>query len=63
MAVVGLAGMLGGCFPCPACVTADIDVQDYWNLGAMDWDRETTKPSQKKLLELGLDDVVEDLWP
>ena len=25
MALVGLAGMLGGCFPCPACVTADID--------------------------------------
>ena len=24
-ALVGLAGMLGGCFPCPACVTADID--------------------------------------
>jgi hypothetical protein len=23
----------------------------------------TTKPSKKKLLELGLDDVAEELWP
>ncbi len=44
-------------------VTADIEAQVYWNLGALDWDRVTTKPSKKKLLELGLDDVVKDLWP
>jgi hypothetical protein len=44
-----------------AGVTADIEAQIYWNLGAMDWDRETTKPSKKKLLYLGLDDVVKDL--
>ncbi|MFC1991556.1 aldehyde ferredoxin oxidoreductase family protein [Chloroflexota bacterium] len=46
-----------------AGVTADIEAQVYWNLGALDWDRVTTKPSKKKLQELGLDDVAEDLWP
>jgi len=46
-----------------AGVTADIEAQAYWNLGAMDWDRITTKPSKRKLLELGLDDVAADLWP
>jgi aldehyde:ferredoxin oxidoreductase len=46
-----------------AGVTADIDAQVYWNLGAMDWDQITTKPSKKKLLELGLDDLAEELWP
>ena len=46
-----------------AGVTADIEAQVYWNLGAMDWDRLTTKPSKAKLLSLGLDDVVKDLWP
>ena len=46
-----------------ADVTADIEAQVYWNLGALDWDRVTAKPSKKKLLELGLDDVVKDLWP
>jgi aldehyde:ferredoxin oxidoreductase len=46
-----------------ADVTADLDAQVYWNLGAMDWDRVTTKPSRPKLLELGLDDVADELWP
>ncbi len=46
-----------------AGVTADIEAQVYWNLGALDWDRVTTKPSKKKLLELGLDDVAKELWP
>jgi aldehyde:ferredoxin oxidoreductase len=46
-----------------AGMTLDIEAQVYWCLGAMDWDRETTKPSKKKLLALGLDDVAEDLWP
>ena len=46
-----------------AGVTADIEAQNYWNLGALDWDRVTTKPSKKKLEELGLEDVVKDLWP
>jgi len=46
-----------------AGVTADMEAQAYWNLGALDWDPITTKPSKKKLLELGLDDVAEELWP
>jgi aldehyde:ferredoxin oxidoreductase len=46
-----------------AGVTADIEAQVYWNLGALDWDRVTTKPSKAKLLSLGLDDVAKDLWP
>ncbi len=46
-----------------AGVTADIEAQVYWNLGALDWDRITTKPSRKKLLELGLDDLAKELWP
>lgn len=45
-----------------AGVTADIEAQVYWNLGALDWDRITTKPSKEKLLYLGLDDVAKDLW-
>jgi aldehyde:ferredoxin oxidoreductase len=46
-----------------AGVTADLEAQVYWNLGAMDWDRETTKPSKQKLLELGLNDIAGELWP
>ena len=46
-----------------AGVTADVDSFVYWNLGALDWDRVTTKPSKAKLLSLGLDDVARDLWP
>ncbi|MFC2069260.1 aldehyde ferredoxin oxidoreductase C-terminal domain-containing protein [Chloroflexota bacterium] len=46
-----------------AGVRADIEAQIYWNLGALDWDRVTTKPSKNKLLELGLDDVAQELWP
>jgi aldehyde:ferredoxin oxidoreductase len=46
-----------------AGITADIEAQVYWNLGALDWDRFTTKPSKRKLLELGLEDIAQDLWP
>jgi aldehyde:ferredoxin oxidoreductase len=46
-----------------AGITADIEAQVYWNLGALDWDFTTTKPSKKKLVSLGLNDVVSDLWP
>ena len=46
-----------------AGMTADIEAQVYWCLGALDWDRVTTKPSRNKLLELGLDDIAEELWP
>jgi aldehyde:ferredoxin oxidoreductase len=44
-------------------VTADIEAQVYWCLGALDWDRVTTKPSKSKLISLGLDDIAKDLWP
>jgi aldehyde:ferredoxin oxidoreductase len=37
--------------------------QIYWNMGAMDWDPVTTKPSKKKLLSLGMNDLAESLWP
>jgi aldehyde:ferredoxin oxidoreductase len=46
-----------------AGMSADIEAQVYRNLDALDWDRVTTKPSRKKLLELGLDDVAKELWP
>ena len=46
-----------------AGVSTDHEAQIYWGLGALDWARDTTKPSRKKLLELGLDNVVEDLYP
>jgi aldehyde:ferredoxin oxidoreductase len=46
-----------------AGVRADIEAQVYWCLGALDWDRVTTKPSRQKLMELGLTDVAEELWP
>ena len=45
-----------------AGVSLDIEAETWWNLGALDWDRVTTKPSRKKLLELGLNDVAEELW-
>lgn len=46
-----------------AGVTVDLAAQDYWNLGALDWDRVTTKPSRRKLLELGLNDIADELYP
>ncbi|MDO8688363.1 MAG: aldehyde ferredoxin oxidoreductase C-terminal domain-containing protein, partial [Dehalococcoidales bacterium] len=44
-------------------VTSDIETQVRDNLKALDWDLVTAKPSKKKLLELGLDDVVKVLYP
>jgi aldehyde:ferredoxin oxidoreductase len=46
-----------------AGVTIDEDtlVKEY--LAAMDWDLKTAKPSKRKLLELGLADVAQELWP
>jgi len=46
-----------------AGVTVDQKAQIYWNLGAMDWDQATTKPSRKRLLSLGMNDLAEELWP
>jgi aldehyde:ferredoxin oxidoreductase len=46
-----------------AGVTPPAEAQIYWDLGPLDWDRLTTKPSKAKLFSLGLDDVARDLWP
>ncbi|MFH0814383.1 MAG: aldehyde ferredoxin oxidoreductase family protein [Pseudomonadota bacterium] len=46
-----------------AGVTIDVDTQIRDFLKAHDWDLTTAKPSKKKLLELGLEDVVNDLYP
>jgi aldehyde:ferredoxin oxidoreductase len=46
-----------------AGVSIDQKAQVYWGLGALDWDQKTTKPSKKKLLYLGLDDMAKELWP
>jgi aldehyde:ferredoxin oxidoreductase len=35
-------------------------LKDYYRLN--DWDWNTGKPTRKKLLSLGLDDVSRDLW-
>jgi aldehyde:ferredoxin oxidoreductase len=42
-------------------VDEDTMIKEY--LTAMDWDLKTAKPSKKKLLELGLADVAQELWP
>ena len=46
-----------------AGVTIDTKAQNAWSLGAMDWDLVTTKPSKKKLMDLGLKELAEELWP
>ncbi len=46
-----------------AGITMDIKEEAWWHLGALDWDRRTTVPSRNKLLELGLNDIAEELWP
>jgi len=45
-----------------AGVTVDVETQVREYLEAMDWDVNTAKPSKRKLLELGLDDVANDLY-
>jgi len=42
-------------------VDLELLARDY--LEAMDWDINTGKPSRKKLLELGLKDMAQVLWP
>jgi aldehyde:ferredoxin oxidoreductase len=44
-------------------VTIDEETMDREYLAAMDWDLKTAKPSKKKLLELNLKDVAQELWP
>jgi aldehyde:ferredoxin oxidoreductase len=46
-----------------AGVTSDLEAEAYWHLGQLDWDRVTTKPSQNKLLALGMNDIAAELWP
>jgi len=46
-----------------AGVTIDEDTMIKEYLTAMDWDLKTAKPSKKKLLELGLKEVAQELWP
>lgn len=43
-------------------ITVDAEAQIQRELQALDWDSVTAKPSRKKLLELGLDDIAEELW-
>jgi len=44
-------------------VTVDVNnmVTEYYQ--AMDWDVDTGKPSKKKLVDLGLEDMARELWP
>jgi aldehyde:ferredoxin oxidoreductase len=44
-----------------AGVSTDIEGQIAENLQALDWDPITTRPSRKKLLELGLNDIADEL--
>ena len=44
-------------------VEIDLEAQAKDYLRAMDWDVDTAVPSEKRLRELGLEDVVEVLWP
>jgi len=46
-----------------AGITVDEETLDSEYLSAMDWDLKTARPSKKKLLELGLEDVAQELWP
>jgi len=46
-----------------AGVTVDEDTMVKEYLAAMDWDPQTAKPSKKKLQELGLEEVAQELWP
>jgi aldehyde:ferredoxin oxidoreductase len=44
-------------------ITLDREEMFREYMEAADWDFDTGKPSKEKLLELGLDDVAEMLWP
>jgi aldehyde:ferredoxin oxidoreductase len=46
-----------------AGISVDIESARRDYLVAMDWDPETGKPLRKKLVELRLEDVADDLWP
>jgi aldehyde:ferredoxin oxidoreductase len=44
-----------------AGVSVDAETLVKENLTAMDWDLKTAKPSEKKLKELGLEDVAREI--
>jgi aldehyde:ferredoxin oxidoreductase len=44
-------------------ISVDEDTLYSEYLAAMDWDTRTTRPTSRKLLELGLEDVAKALWP
>ena len=46
-----------------AGVTVDEEAMAKEFLTEMDWDLETAKPSKKRLLEMGMEDVARILWP
>ncbi|MCJ7604808.1 MAG: aldehyde ferredoxin oxidoreductase C-terminal domain-containing protein [Dehalococcoidales bacterium] len=46
-----------------AGVELDVEHEGWYYLGQLDWDRTTTVPSRKKLLELDMTDVADELWP
>lgn len=58
--VLGRPALTGGPL---AGVTIDEEAQLKDYLAAMDWDLATAKPSRAKLQQLGLNDVVAQLWP
>lgn len=46
-----------------AGVTIDQKAQIYYFLGALDWDPVSLKPNKKKLIELGFNQIAEEMWP
>ncbi|MFW6082986.1 MAG: aldehyde ferredoxin oxidoreductase C-terminal domain-containing protein, partial [Chloroflexota bacterium] len=45
-----------------AGVTVEIDTLLKEHLEEMDWDPESAKPNAERLIELGMEDVAQDLW-
>jgi len=43
--------------------SVDMEAMTAAYLAEKGWDPATFKPTKEKLLELGLDDLAEDLWP
>lgn len=46
-----------------ANVSLDLEELAEQYFKEMDWDQKTGKPSKQKLMELGLADIAEDIWP
>jgi aldehyde:ferredoxin oxidoreductase len=58
--IIGIPPRTDGPF---AGKTLDERTLDSEYLAAMDWDQKTARPSKKKLLELGLDDIAKEFYP